>query len=171
MVYKVELIKRRIKTTQDRQASYANTKRRPLHFEAGEHVFLRVSPFHKVMRFGLKGKLVPRFIGLFEILEKVGDMAYRLALPPYLSSIHNVFHVSLLRQYVADESDILHPTEVQLEPDLSYVEKPLRILDRKDKVLRNMRIPLVMVQWQRRGTEEATWELETRMHSEYPELF
>ncbi|XP_073153702.1 uncharacterized protein [Henckelia pumila] len=134
MVDKVELIKRRIKTTQDRQTSYANTKRRPLYFEAGEHVFLRVLPFRKMMRFGLKGKLAPRFIGPFEMLEKVGDVAYSLALPPYLSSIHNVFHMSLLCQYVADESHILHPMEVQL--------------DRKDKVLWNKCIPLVMVQWQ-----------------------
>ncbi|XP_073153728.1 uncharacterized protein [Henckelia pumila] len=171
MVDKVELIKRRIKTAQDRQASYANTKLRPLHFEAGEHVFLRVLTFRKVMRFGLKEKLATRFIGPFEILEKVGDVAYHLVLPSYLSSMHNVFHVSLLHLYVADESHILHPMEVQLEPDLSYVEKPLRILERKDKVLRNKRIPLVMVQWQRRGTEETTWELESRMCSEHPELF
>ncbi|XP_073154123.1 uncharacterized protein [Henckelia pumila] len=123
------------------------------------------------MRFDLKGKLAPRFIGPFEILEKVGDMSYRLALPLYLSGIHNVFHVSLLRQYVADESHVLHPTEVQLDPDLSYVEKPLRILNRKDKVLRNKRIYLVMIQWHRRGTEEATWELEIRMRFEHPELF
>ncbi|XP_073153360.1 uncharacterized protein [Henckelia pumila] len=102
MVDKVELIKRRIKTAQDRQASYTNTKHRPLHFEAVEHVFLRVSPFRNVMRFGLKGKLAPRFIGSFEIFEKVRDVAYHLALPPYLSSIHNVSHVSLIRQYVAD---------------------------------------------------------------------
>ena len=123
------------------------------------------------MRFGLKGKLSPRFIVPFEILEVIGDLAYRLALPPYLSSIHDVFHVSLLRRYVADESHILHPSEVQLETDLSYVEGPMRILDWKDKVLRNKIIPLVLVQWQRRSTEEATWELESRMRSDHPELF
>ncbi|XP_073139130.1 uncharacterized protein [Henckelia pumila] len=165
-----ELIRWRIKVAQDRQASYANTHRRPLHFEVGEHVFLRVSPFRKVMRFGLKGKLLPRFIDPFEILENVGDVAYRLTLPPYLSGIHDVFHVSLLRQYVADESHILHPTEVQLDQDLSYVEIPLKILHRKENVLRNKRIPLVMVQWQHRGTEEETWELESRMQTEHPEL-
>ncbi|XP_073120549.1 uncharacterized protein [Henckelia pumila] len=150
IVDKFELIKKRIKNSQDRQASYVNTKHRPFHFEKGEHVFLRVSPFRKVMRFGLKGKLEPRFIGPFEILEKVADVAYRLALPPYIFGIHNVFHVSLLCQYVVDKSHILHPKEVQMEPDLSYMERPLRILDRKDKVLRNKRIPLVIVQWQRR---------------------
>ncbi|XP_073153771.1 uncharacterized protein [Henckelia pumila] len=139
----VEFIRKRIKAAQDRQASYANTRRIPLYFEVGEHVFLRVSPFRKVMKFGLKGKLSPRFIGPFEIFEK----------------------------YVADESHILHPTEVQLDQDLSYVQRPLMILDRKDKVLCNKRIPLVMVQWQHRGTEEATWELENRIRAEHPELF
>ncbi|XP_073138686.1 uncharacterized protein [Henckelia pumila] len=146
MTDSMELIRKRIKAAQDRQASYANTHRKPLHFEVGENVFLRVSPLRKVMRFGLKGKLSPRFVGQFEILEKVGDVSYCLALPPYLSNINYVFHVSLLRQYVADESHILHPTKVQLEHDLSYVERPLKILDRKDKVLRNKCIPLVMVQ-------------------------
>ncbi|XP_073154005.1 uncharacterized protein [Henckelia pumila] len=123
MVDIVELIRKRVKNAQDREASYANTKRRPLHFETEEHVFLRVSHFRKVMRFDLKGKLAPRFIGLFEILEKFGDVAYHLALPSYLFNIHNVFHVSLLRQYIADELHILHPTKVQLEPNLSYVER------------------------------------------------
>ncbi|XP_073121406.1 uncharacterized protein [Henckelia pumila] len=122
----------------------------------GEHVFLRVSSLRKVMRFELKGKLSPRFINMFEILEKVGDVAYSLAFPPYLSDIHDLFHVSLLRQYVENESHILHPTEVKLDQDLSYVERPLRILHRKDKVLCNKRIPLVMVQLQRRRNEEAT---------------
>ncbi|XP_073133413.1 uncharacterized protein [Henckelia pumila] len=141
---KVELIEKKIKTVEDRHDSFAKTKCIPLHFEAREHVFMRVSPFWKVMRFGLKDKLTPRFIGSFEILENVGDVAYLLALPPYLSSIHNVFHVSLICQYIADESHILHPTEVQLEQGLSYVERPLKILDKKDKVLRNKCIPLVM---------------------------
>ncbi|XP_073159200.1 uncharacterized protein [Henckelia pumila] len=144
----VELIRQRIKASQDRQGSYANTHLRPLHFETGENVFLRVSPF-----------------------RKIGDVAYCLAFEPYLSDIHDVFHVSLLRQYVADESNILHPTEVQLEHNLFYVERPLSILDRKEKVLRNKHIPLVMVQWQRRGTKEATWELESQIRDERLEFF
>ncbi|XP_073137551.1 uncharacterized protein [Henckelia pumila] len=105
-----------------------------------------------------------------QMIQQRTDAVEMIPLPPYLSSIHDVFHVSLLRQYVADESHILHLTEVQLDQDLSYVERPLRILDRKDKMLRNKSIPLVMVQWQRRGTEEATWELESRMRAEHPEL-
>ncbi|XP_073121065.1 uncharacterized protein [Henckelia pumila] len=171
MTYAVEMIHKRIKAAQDRQASYANTHHRPQHFEVGEHVFLRVSPFWKVMRFGLKVKLSLIFIGPFKILKKVEDVAYRLALPPYIFSIHDVFQVSLLREYMADKSHILHPIEVRLNQDLFYVKRPFRILDRKDKVLLNKRIPLVMVLWQRRGTEEATWELESRMRAEDLELF
>ncbi|XP_073286060.1 uncharacterized protein [Primulina huaijiensis] len=113
-IYVVELIKKRIKTAQDRQSCYANTKRRPLQFMPWEKVFLKVSPFRRMMRFGLKGKLAPRFIILFEILECVGNLTYRLALPSYLSSIHNIFHVSLLRRNVEDESHVFDPTDVQL---------------------------------------------------------
>ncbi|XP_073133486.1 uncharacterized protein [Henckelia pumila] len=119
------------------------------------------------MRFGLKGKLSTRYIGPFEILEKIGDATYLLALPPYLSGIHNAFHVSLLQQYI-DELHVIYPSDVQLEPDLSYVERLHNILDRKDKVLKNKRIPLVMVKLQRRGIEEATWKLESQMQTEYP---
>ncbi|XP_073152846.1 uncharacterized protein [Henckelia pumila] len=104
------------------------------------HLIIGMAPF--------KDKLLPRYIGPFEILEKVRDVAYPLALLLYIFGIHDVFHVSLLRQYVANELHILHPTEVKLEQDFSYVERPLRILDRKEMVLRNKRIPLVMVQWQ-----------------------
>ncbi|XP_073133562.1 uncharacterized protein [Henckelia pumila] len=149
-------IKKRINTTQDHQASYANTKRIPLQFEMGEKVFLRVSPFPRILRFGLKGMLSPRFIGPFDILESVGDLSYRLSLPPYLSNIYDVFHLSLLRWYVADESHILQPSDVQLDTDLTYVERLLRILNQEVKRLRTKAIPLVLFQWQRRGTKEAT---------------
>ncbi|XP_073130795.1 uncharacterized protein [Henckelia pumila] len=150
-------IKKRIKTTQDRQASYANVKRIPLQFEDSE--------------IWSQGKLFSRIIGPFEILESVGDLAYRLALLPYLSNIHDVFHVSLLRRYVADESHILQPSKVQLDTDLTYVERLLRILDQKVKMLRTKVIPLVLFQWQNQGTEESIWKLESRIRADYPELF
>ncbi|XP_073152865.1 uncharacterized protein [Henckelia pumila] len=127
--------------------------------------------YHRSDEIRSQEKVVAGFIGPFKIIENIGDVAYRLDFPPYLSGIHDVFHVSLLRQYVADESHILHPNEVKLEQDLSYVERPLRILDRKEKVLCNKHIPLVMVQWQRRGTDEVTLELESWMRAEHPELF
>ncbi|XP_073042028.1 uncharacterized protein [Primulina eburnea] len=123
------------------------------------------------IRFGKKGKLSPRFIGPYEILERVGDLAYRLALPPALSGVHDVFHVSMLRKYHPDPSHVLPPDEVELDQNLSYIERPIQILDRKDKQLRNKLIPLVKVQWNRHGVEEETWELEDKMRQKYPELF
>ena len=99
-------------TAQSRQKSYADKRRRPLEFEVGNHVLLKVSPTRGVFRFGKKGKLSPRYIGPFEILERVGNLAYRLALPPSLSRVHNVFHVSQLRKYVADTSHIINSTSL-----------------------------------------------------------
>ncbi|KAL5567501.1 hypothetical protein UlMin_024077 [Ulmus minor] len=123
-----------------------------------------------VMRFGKKGKLSPRFIGPFEILERVGKVAYKLALPPELSSVHNVFHVSMLKKYVSDPSHVLEHEPIQVNEDLTYEEKPVQILDRKDKTLRNKVIPLVKVLWRNHKIEEATWEREDDMRINYPEL-
>ncbi|KAM6577664.1 hypothetical protein CsatB_029501 [Cannabis sativa] len=124
-----------------------------------------------IKRFGKRGKLCPRFTGPFEILEKIGQVAYRLALPPALSAVHNVFHVSMLRKYVSDPSHILSYESLELQPDMTYEEQPVQILDRKDKVLRNKTIALVKVLWRNSKVEEATWELESDMRAQYPELF
>ena len=99
---KVELIRKRLLKAQSRQKSYADTRQRPLEFEVGDHVFLKVMPKRGVIRFGKQGKLSSRYIGPFEVLERVGIVAYRLALPPSLSSVHDVFHVSMLRKYTLD---------------------------------------------------------------------
>ncbi|KAM6544229.1 hypothetical protein CsatB_013374 [Cannabis sativa] len=124
-----------------------------------------------VRRFGKKGKLSPRFIGPFEILEKVGQVAYRLALPPSLSAVHNVFHVSMLRKYVSDPMHVLSYEALELQSDLSYDEQPVQILDKKEKVLRTKTISLVKVLWRNSKVEEATWELESDMRAQHPELF
>ncbi|XP_060974158.1 uncharacterized protein LOC133039313 [Cannabis sativa] len=124
-----------------------------------------------IRRFGKKGKLSPRFIGPFEILEKVGQVAYRLALPPSLLAVHNVFHVSMLRKYVSDPMHVLSYETLELQPDLSYDEQPVQILDRKEKVLRTKTILLVKVLWRNSKVEEATWELETDIKTQHPELF
>ena len=116
---KVKLIQERLKAASDRQKSYADLKRKEVSYEIGEKVFLKVSPWKKVLRFGKKGKLSPRFIGPYEILERVGLVAYRLALPPMLDKIHNVFHVSMLWRYRSDPSHILPPDVVDIEPNLS----------------------------------------------------
>ena len=112
------------------------------------------------MRFGKKGKLSPRFVGPFEVLERIGVVAYRLALPPLLSAVHNVFHVSMLRKYISDPSHVLNYEPLQLNQDLTYEEKPVRILDTKEKELRNKVILLVKVLWKNHSTYEATWERE-----------
>ncbi|XP_043716300.1 uncharacterized protein LOC122664518 [Telopea speciosissima] len=124
-----------------------------------------------VVRFGKKGKLSPRYVGLFEILERVGTVAYRVALPPDLAKIHNVFHVSMLKKYIADPSHILHYESLQLKEDLSYKEEPMKILDRKEKVLRNRSMSLVKVQWKNHSGQETLWELEAELRDQYPQLF
>ncbi|KAM6548375.1 hypothetical protein CsatB_020051 [Cannabis sativa] len=134
-------------------------------------VFLRISPMKGVKRFGKKGKLSPRFIGPFEILERIGQVAYRLAMPPALAAVHNVFHVSMLRKYVSDSSHVLSYEALELQPDLSYEEQPVQILDRREKVLRSKTVALVKVLWRNSKVEEATWELETDMQQKYLELF
>ncbi|KAL5574707.1 hypothetical protein UlMin_016406 [Ulmus minor] len=131
--------------TISRQKSYADRRRRPLEFKEGDFVFLKVAPMKGVMRFGKKGKLSPRYIGPFEILERIGKVAYKLALPSELAAVHNVFHVSMLRKYVSDPSHVLVSEPIEVREDLTYQEQPVQILDRKDKALRNKVIPLVKV--------------------------
>ena len=138
----------------------------------GDKVFLKVSPWRKILRFGQRGKLNPRFIGSYEILERIGPVAYRLALPPELAKLHDVFHdVSMLRRYRSDESHILPVQEIQVQEDLSYDEEPKTNLAREVKQLRNKQVPLMKVHWQHHGREEATWEPEATMRAQYPQLF
>ncbi|KAK8708587.1 hypothetical protein V6N13_059625 [Hibiscus sabdariffa] len=167
----VQIIHDWLKQAFDRQKAYADTKRRDIRHEVGDKVFLKVSPWKKVLRFGKKGKLNPRYIGPFEVLEKVGPVAYRLALPPEFDKIHNVFHVSMLRRYRSDPSHVLEPEEVELNLDLSYEEEPAMILDRGVKRLRNKNVSLVKVLWRNHKVEEATWEPKETMREEYLYLF
>ena len=143
---KVKLIQDRLRTAQSRQKSYADRKVRDLTFMVGERVLLRVSPMKGVMRFGKKGKLSPRFISLFKILDRVVEVAYRLAFPLSLSVVHPVFHVSMLRKYHGDPSHVLDFITVQLDKDLSYKEEPVAILDRQIRQLRSKSFPFVPVQ-------------------------
>ena len=129
----------------DRQKSYADMKRKDVHYEISEKVFLEVSPWKKVMRFERKDKLSPKFIRPYEVIEKVGLVAYRLALPPELEKVHNVFHVSMLRRYKSNPSHVVSLEMIELRPYLMYEEKPVEILAREVKELWNKRIPLVKV--------------------------
>ncbi|XP_052174731.1 uncharacterized protein LOC127789782 [Diospyros lotus] len=168
---KIRIIRARMKVAQDRQKSYADKRRRDLEFSTGDHVWLRVMPIKGVRRFGVSGKLSPRYIGPFEILERVGPLAYRLALPPQLAGVHNVFHVSMLRKYVSDPQHIIDYQTIEVKEDVTYEEKPVSILERKEKVLRNRSIPFVKIQWQRHSLDEATWEREEEMRCLFPQLF
>ena len=129
----------------------------------GDQVFPRISPWKGVLRFEKKGKLSPRYMGPYEIVERIGEVAYQLRLPPELARIHDVFHVSMLRKYLADPSHVLRDQPVELIEDLTYEERLVRIVDRKDKVLRNKVIPLVKVLWMNHDREEVTWEREDQM--------
>ena len=160
-----------MKTAQSRQKSYADRRRRPHEFEPGEKVFLKIFPTKGITRFRKRGKLNPRFIRPFEILDSVSKVAYRLALPPSLSEVHDIFHVSMLHKYIADPSHILHYPEVEVTPDLSQEVEPERILESCKKELRNKVIRMVKVKWKGHPIEEATWEVEENIRNNYPSLF
>ncbi|KAA3461993.1 Retrotransposable element Tf2 [Gossypium australe] len=145
------------------EALYGHLKRKEIEFLVGDKVFLKVSPWKKVLRFGKKGIPSPRFIGPYEMTERIGPVACRLALPSELETIHDVFHVSMLRRYRSDPSHVISPAEVEIRPDMTYGEKLVKILDREVKKLRNKSIALVKVLWHRQGVEEATWEPEETM--------
>ncbi|KAA3483606.1 DNA/RNA polymerases superfamily protein [Gossypium australe] len=119
------------RTGLDKQKSDADLKRKEIEFQVGDKVFLKVSPWKKVIRFGWKGKLSPGFIGPHEITERIGPVAYRLALPSKLEKIHDVFHVSMLRRYRSDPSHVIMPTDVEIQPDMTYGEEPIKILARE----------------------------------------
>ena len=131
-------------------------KRTDIEFVVGDKVFLKISPWKGVIRFGKRGKLSPRFIGLYEVIERIGPVAYRLALPPSLEGVHNVFHVSMLRRYKSDPTHVLKEQPVELKENLSSEEAPIAILAREQKMLRNKVIPLVKVLWKNHSQEEAT---------------
>ncbi|TYK14914.1 pol protein [Cucumis melo var. makuwa] len=139
--------------------------------EAIQKIRSHMQTAQSVLRFERRGKLGPRFVGPFEILERIGPGAYRLALPPSLSAVHDVFHVSMLRKYVPDPSHVVDYEPQEIDENLSYTEQPVEVLTREVKMLRNREIPLVKVLWRNHRVEEATWEREDDMRAHYPELF
>ena len=136
---KVKVVRDKIE--RDRHKSYADNRHRDLQFEIGDRVFLKISPWKGVLKFGKRGKLSPRYIGPYEIVSKVGPVAYKLKLPPELSRIHDTFHVSMLRKYITDPSQVLREQPVQLKENLTYEKTPVQIVDRKEQVLRSKVIP------------------------------
>jgi len=168
---KVRTIRDRIKAAQDRQKKYADVRRRPLEFSMGDQVFLKVAPWKNMLRFGLKGKLTPRFIGPFKILQRVGPVAYKVDLPPQLAKVHDVFHVSLLRKADVDPVRILPQVLVEVKEDLTLELRLIRILDQEVKELRSKKIPIVRILWRNAQIKEETWERETEMRKKCPNLF
>ncbi|GKB71351.1 hypothetical protein Tco_0932763 [Tanacetum coccineum] len=151
---KVVLIKEKLKAARDRQKSYADNRRKPLEFEVGDRVLLKVSPWKGVIRFGKKGKLASRDVGPFEILERIGPVAYWLRLPEELSSVHDTFHVSNLKKCLADANLHVPLDEIKIDKTLHFVEEPVEILNHKVKSLKRSKIPIVKVCWNsKRGPE------------------
>ena len=168
---KVGLIQQRLLTAQSRQKSYADVRHRPLEFEVGDHVFLKVMPKRGEVRFDKRGKLSPRFIEPFEILERIGTVAYRLALPPSMSGVHEVFHISMLRKYTLDPAHVVDWGQIEVDTNETFEEGPVYIVHSRDQVLRRMTVRLVRVLGRHYGVEESTWECEDTMRATYPFLF
>ncbi|GJZ53898.1 hypothetical protein Tco_0608783, partial [Tanacetum coccineum] len=146
---KIVQIKERLKTATSRQKSYADKRRKPLEFQVGDRVLLKVSPWKGVVRFGKKGKLAPRY---------VGPVAYRLKLPQELSCVHDTFHVSNLKKCLAEPDVQVLLDEIEIDENLRFVEEPIEIVERDVKKLKRRRIPLVKVHWNSRQGAEYTWE-------------
>nr|KYP36153.1 Retrotransposable element Tf2 [Cajanus cajan] len=157
-------------TAQSRQKSYADKRQKPLEFAEGEHVFLKVTPTSSVGRALKARKLTPRFVGPYQIIQRVGLVAYRLALPSSLSNLHDVFHVSQMRKYVHDPGHVVELDDVRVKENLTFEKSPVAVVDYKLKELRGKSIALVKVLWDA-ATGEATWEVEQQCRERYPFLF
>ncbi|WVZ58131.1 hypothetical protein U9M48_008435 [Paspalum notatum var. saurae] len=164
----VKFIHSNLKRAQSRQKSYSDKRRRPLAFEEGDHVYLRISLMKGAHRFGVKGKLAPRYVGPFKIIERCGAVAYRLELPPHLAAVHDVFHVSQLKKCLRLPEEVVDTSQIQIELDLTFEEHPIKILDQKQRSTRRRTINFYKVQWSNHSEEEATWEQEEFLQARYP---
>jgi hypothetical protein len=167
---KVRVITKNLEAAQARQKSYHDKNRKPLQFDVGDHVYLKVSRTKGVQRFGIKGKLAPRYIVPYEIKATCGPVAYQLDLPPHMSAVHSVFHVYQLRKCVCLPTEVLPEPKIEIEPDLSYQEHPVRVLDQKERSTRAKSIRMYKVQWSHHSVEEATWETEEFLRSRFPDF-
>jgi hypothetical protein len=157
-----------LKEAQARQKSYADKRRRPLFFQVNDYVYLKVSPTKGVNHFGVRGKLAPRYIGLFPILEQCGPVAYQLQLPETLSAVHNVFNVYQLKKCLWVPDRTIDVEDVVLEPHLTYSEHPIRVLDQKDRITRKRTLKFYKIQWNQHTEDEATWETQDFFEKNFP---
>ncbi|GKB12636.1 putative reverse transcriptase domain-containing protein [Tanacetum coccineum] len=168
---KIVQIRQCLQAARDQQKSYANIRRKPLEFQVRDHVMLKVSPRKGVIRFRKRGKLNPRYIGPFKILERIGPVAYKLELPEELSNIHSTFHVSNLKKCLSNKSLVIPMKELRLDDKLNFMEEPIEIMDREVKQLKQSRIPIVKVRWNSKRGPKFTWEREDQIRAKYPHLF
>jgi hypothetical protein len=167
----VEIIKENLKAAQSRQKSYVDPRRREVVLEVGDYAYLRVSPIRGPRRFNLRGKLSPRFIRPFKIVERKGEVAYQLELPAQLSGVHDLFHVSLLKKCTSEvKIEPVQLEDIQMENDLTYKEYPVKILDTSERVIGSKIIRMCKVQWSHHTEEEATWEREDELKEDFPQL-
>jgi hypothetical protein len=167
----IRMVRENLKTAQSRQQSYVDTQRRELSFEVVDYVYLKVSPIRGTKRFRVRGKLAPRYIGPYQIQAKRGEVAYQLSLPENLFVVHDVFHVSQLKKCLRVPEEQLPKEDLEVQEDLTNIEKPTQILEMTDQVTRRSTIKMCKVKWSHHSEEEATWEREDDLRAKYPELF
>ncbi|GJU75301.1 hypothetical protein Tco_1272371 [Tanacetum coccineum] len=168
---KVVLVKEKSKEARDRQKSYVDYRRKPLEFEVGDHELLKVTPWKGVVHFKKKGKLAPRYVGPFEILERIGLVAYMLRLPEELNSVHDTFYVLNLKKCLADANLHVLLDEIKVDKTLHFIEEPVEIMDREIKKLKRKKIALVKVRWNSKRGPKFTWEHKDQIRIKYPQLF
>ncbi|CAA7014943.1 unnamed protein product [Microthlaspi erraticum] len=168
---KVRVVRLNMKEAQDRQKSYADRRRRELEFQVGDRVYLKMAMLRGPNRSIAENKLSPRFMGPFPVVERVGPLAYRLELPEIMKAFHKVFHVSMLRKCLHPTEELVARIPEDLQPDLTVPAVPVRILERREKVLRNKRIPLLRILWDCSGSTEETWEPEAKMKLKFRKWF
>jgi len=168
----VAQVRENLKIAQSRYKSYADKRRRDLEFIVGDYVYLKVSPLCGSVRIHVKGKLAPRYVGPYRICRKIGKLAYKLELPPELTGVHPVFHVSQLRKCLRVPEDEEVPIDaLDIQHTLEYKEHPIKILGHDTKETRSKTIPMCKVQWSNHTEHEATWERESDLRLQYPYLF
>src|SRR5664279_940960 len=168
---KVRIIHENLKAAQSRQKSYYDKHHTEMSYEIGEKAYLQVSRLRGVRRFGIKGKLDPRYVGPFTILAKRGELSYKLELSSNFANVHDVFHVSQLRHCFKDPFRGVDIKNIDLQEDLTYREHPVRILEEAERTTRNEAIKFLKVQWSNHSEDEATWEREDDLRKDYPDFF
>jgi hypothetical protein len=166
----VQMVHESLKVAQSRQKSYADKRRRDLSFEIGDFVYLKVSPMRGTRRFRVKGKLAPRYVGPFKIIDRKREVAYQLELPPQLSEVHDMFHVSQLKKCLQVPEEQLPMEYLDLGGDLTYSERPIKILHIVEQVTCSKIIKMCKVQWSHHTEDEAIWEHEEELRADYPQI-